>query len=182
MSIFEGGIRFFSVKEIVRGENGYEEILRGGVLPEDGFSVDYDNGKVNSVWEYRGGAPVYDEICAIAAEANENAALASETYVFTPEGDKTGVTVSFINGSNEAKHFRGEESDLFAKRMRALFDKLGKPTDFHQKIYPREQAGAFVPAFQPPAGWLCPGCGALGNTGKFCPNCGAKKPTDDPAG
>jgi hypothetical protein len=178
MKIFETGIRFFSVKEVVRGEKGFTEFLRGGALPVDGFTVDYDNGTVNSVWDFRPDAPAGEQIHALAARANQNAALASERYVFAPGDDESGITVSFVSDGGEAANFRGEAANEFAKNMRALFDRLGKPADFHQKIYPCEQAGAFAPASVITAGWWCPECGALGNTGKFCPNCGAKKPQD----
>lgn len=32
---------------------------------------------------------------------------------------------------------------------------------------------------QKPQGWICPKCGAQGQTGKFCTECGAKKPEGD---
>ena len=39
-----------------------------------------------------------------------------------------------------------------------------------------QAAQAQAQAAQTPAGWTCPDCGTVGNTGKFCAECGAKKP------
>lgn len=36
-----------------------------------------------------------------------------------------------------------------------------------------------APAPAAAAGWTCPECGKVGNTGKFCEDCGAKKPAAD---
>lgn len=181
MKIFDSGIRFFTVKNLVRGENGYEEDLRGGTGPYDRFSVLYDDGKYNAVAEYLCDAAPGDEIRALVSAANEDAALMREIFEYTMIDDG-GITVSFVSDEGEVKHFRGARANGLAKRMKELFDSFGDPDVVHRKYYPQQRAGAYIDpaAFAAAAntanGWHCHACGAAGNTGKFCTNCGTKKP------